>query len=41
MKYFGTIDTALYQTYSCAQFFSGALADAYDKKLILAISFTI
>jgi sugar phosphate permease len=41
MKYFGSIDTALYQTYSCAQFFSGALGDAYSKRVVLAISFII
>jgi hypothetical protein len=29
MKYFGTIDTSLYQTYSFAQFFTGAVGDMY------------
>ena len=41
MKYFGTIDSALYQSYSCAQFFSGTLGDAYSKRVVLSISFVI
>ena len=41
MSFFAKIDTALFQTYSFSQFFTGAIGDAYEKRKVLAISLTI
>lgn len=41
VNYFAKIDTALFQTYSISQFFTGAIGDAYDRRKVLAISLTI
>jgi len=39
--YFGLIDTSLMLSYSVAQFGTGIIGDAYSKRKVLSISFTI
>ena len=41
MRYFAAIDTSLFQTYSFAQFLTGAIGDAYPRRKVLSLSFTI
>jgi sugar phosphate permease len=39
--YFGWINTSLFLTYALCQMFTGAIGDAFAKKYVLAISFTL
>ena len=39
--YFGWINTSLFLTYALCQLFTGAIGDAFPKKYVLAISFTL
>jgi sugar phosphate permease len=39
--FFGAIDTSLFLTYGIAQFLTGAIGDAFNKRKVLTITFTI
>ncbi len=38
--FFGYVDTSLFMNYALAQFFTGMIGDAFDKRKVLTISFT-
>jgi len=39
--FFGKVDTSLFMNYALAQFFTGMIGDAFDKRRVLTISFTL
>ena len=39
--FFGAVDTSLFLSYGLAQFFTGAIGDAYAKRNVLSVSFTV
>ena len=41
LAFFGSLDTALFMSYSIFQFFNGSIGDIFDKRMVLASSYLI